>query len=258
MSILVSCECGKKYRVKDDDAGKQITCRGCGQKMLIPQSEPEVLQLQLNVPPPDSSDTYDIDHEEAYPTHSSAEDFNISKEDEADTPKRILFNETTKEEGICFRCDAEGRSRAYYFIAATFEGEETYDYGDVVEVKKIYSNVNKFGIFLCRPCALEMWKKNYVMFSIIFGFGPMALVLVVMMIIGIAAPSAFGKAVIWLILLMLGLGGVAAWGLVKSTSRKLQREVMEQLVVQMVKPQMRQLGDTFFTLTEAREQFERV
>lgn len=36
MSIAVTCECGKKLRAKDQAAGKQVRCPGCGRAVQVP------------------------------------------------------------------------------------------------------------------------------------------------------------------------------------------------------------------------------
>src|SRR5712691_3845692 len=36
MSISVRCQCGKKYSVSDDKAGKRIRCRACDQVIEVP------------------------------------------------------------------------------------------------------------------------------------------------------------------------------------------------------------------------------
>lgn len=41
MSLIVSCKCGKKYKVGEDKAGKRIKCAGCGSVLTIPLPEVE-------------------------------------------------------------------------------------------------------------------------------------------------------------------------------------------------------------------------
>jgi hypothetical protein len=41
MPILVSCPCGKKFRVADEHAGKRIKCAGCGDPVTVPAEEEE-------------------------------------------------------------------------------------------------------------------------------------------------------------------------------------------------------------------------
>ena len=36
MSISVTCQCGKKYSVSDDKAGKRIRCRACNEIIEVP------------------------------------------------------------------------------------------------------------------------------------------------------------------------------------------------------------------------------
>src|SRR2546425_7130875 len=36
MSIFVRCQCGKKYSVSDDKAGKRIRCRACNEIIEVP------------------------------------------------------------------------------------------------------------------------------------------------------------------------------------------------------------------------------
>jgi len=40
MSILLSCRCGKKLRVKDDLAGKKVKCPGCAAIVPVPKAAP--------------------------------------------------------------------------------------------------------------------------------------------------------------------------------------------------------------------------
>src|SRR6185437_6872201 len=42
MSIEFSCACGKRFKVRDELAGKRGKCTGCGKAVLIPRGpEPE-------------------------------------------------------------------------------------------------------------------------------------------------------------------------------------------------------------------------
>ena len=41
MTISVQCECGKRYKVGDDKAGKRIKCRECGGAVSIPVRDDE-------------------------------------------------------------------------------------------------------------------------------------------------------------------------------------------------------------------------
>lgn len=40
MSFVVSCQCGKQFRVKDDQAGKKAKCPGCGSSLLLQPPPP--------------------------------------------------------------------------------------------------------------------------------------------------------------------------------------------------------------------------
>ena len=40
MSIVVQCECGKKYKVGDSNAGKRMRCKACSGVIAIPKREP--------------------------------------------------------------------------------------------------------------------------------------------------------------------------------------------------------------------------
>jgi uncharacterized protein YxjI len=59
MPILLSCECGKKLRTRDELAGKKIKCPGCGTKLRVPAAEAPAVEPELAweddpaaVPPP--------------------------------------------------------------------------------------------------------------------------------------------------------------------------------------------------------------
>jgi hypothetical protein len=41
MSIIVQCDCGKKYKVIDDKAGKKMRCKECNGFVVIPKPKPE-------------------------------------------------------------------------------------------------------------------------------------------------------------------------------------------------------------------------
>src|SRR3954471_3142335 len=36
MPILLTCECGKQLRVKDENAGRRVKCPACGHEMVAP------------------------------------------------------------------------------------------------------------------------------------------------------------------------------------------------------------------------------
>ena len=40
MPIRFSCECGKSYQVDDKHAGRSLTCKACGEPLIVPGSEP--------------------------------------------------------------------------------------------------------------------------------------------------------------------------------------------------------------------------
>jgi len=42
MTILVTCDCGKNYRVSDDKAGRRFKCRECGTLLQVPNANEEV------------------------------------------------------------------------------------------------------------------------------------------------------------------------------------------------------------------------
>jgi hypothetical protein len=45
MSIVVECECGKRFRAKDELAGRNIPCPGCGSVLTIPEPAVRVAPL---------------------------------------------------------------------------------------------------------------------------------------------------------------------------------------------------------------------
>lgn len=44
MSITTNCRCGKKYQVKDENAGKQFKCKSCGASVRIPAGQIDDLE----------------------------------------------------------------------------------------------------------------------------------------------------------------------------------------------------------------------
>src|SRR5437763_6485234 len=54
MSIIVSCDCGKRLRARDEDAGKRAKCPGCGKALVVGQKDEEGL-YDLSEPPPQPS-----------------------------------------------------------------------------------------------------------------------------------------------------------------------------------------------------------
>jgi prepilin-type processing-associated H-X9-DG protein len=41
MAILVTCDCGKQYQVKDENAGRHFACTECGRELVVPKGEPQ-------------------------------------------------------------------------------------------------------------------------------------------------------------------------------------------------------------------------
>jgi hypothetical protein len=39
MTIRFACECGQKFKARDDKVGKKIICQGCGKTVVVPESE---------------------------------------------------------------------------------------------------------------------------------------------------------------------------------------------------------------------------
>src|SRR5690349_13747720 len=53
MSFVVSCTCGKQFRVADESRGKKAKCKGCGATLvLVPQEE----RAAVAPPPPTAAD----------------------------------------------------------------------------------------------------------------------------------------------------------------------------------------------------------
>src|SRR5437588_3611300 len=52
MSIVVSCDCGKRLRARDEDAGKRAKCPGCGKTLVVPQKESDSDLYDLSEPAP--------------------------------------------------------------------------------------------------------------------------------------------------------------------------------------------------------------
>jgi hypothetical protein len=54
MPISFDCACGKKYRVKDEAAGRSLTCQACGQLIRVPKPlapiSAEALPIDLGDP----------------------------------------------------------------------------------------------------------------------------------------------------------------------------------------------------------------
>lgn len=108
MPILVSCNCGKKFRVADDLAGKRIRCIGCKEVVRVPGAEqtefehpaaPGPTAIVADVPPPQEPRTQASDQTDVLP---------LAKEDEP------LAVEAVSEER-----SRRQRSR-----------EDNFDYGD--------------------------------------------------------------------------------------------------------------------------------
>ena len=49
MPILVTCECGKQFQTKDENAGRNARCPECGRELVIPQA---VVLSDYGAPPP--------------------------------------------------------------------------------------------------------------------------------------------------------------------------------------------------------------
>jgi hypothetical protein len=52
MAIVVECECGKRFRAKDELAGKNLPCPGCGAALTIPMPAPAPQRVTPVTPPP--------------------------------------------------------------------------------------------------------------------------------------------------------------------------------------------------------------
>jgi hypothetical protein len=55
MSIEVSCECGKRFTVGDQYAGKRGRCKACGRTVMVPASKPADHIHELAEPIPDAN-----------------------------------------------------------------------------------------------------------------------------------------------------------------------------------------------------------
>jgi len=56
MPILIECDCGKSYRVKDDLAGRKIRCPGCGDPVSVPQTrEDDIVDAEVDPDSPQES-----------------------------------------------------------------------------------------------------------------------------------------------------------------------------------------------------------
>ena len=47
MAILVTCECGKQFQVKDENVGRHFACTECGRELVVPKGEPQLYDAPM-------------------------------------------------------------------------------------------------------------------------------------------------------------------------------------------------------------------
>lgn len=83
MAITVSCECGKKLKVKEELAGKKVRCPECQATMVVPSAEAEEDVGIVAAPPPRKSPAAEEEGVQAAPPRKRAR-----AEDDDEPPPR--------------------------------------------------------------------------------------------------------------------------------------------------------------------------
>jgi len=242
----VQCPCGNAFTVRTELAGGQVGCPLCGRVLSVPRSRP---------PAPRAEETRPLDLElerdeeplrvVGLPERPAEED----RDDQRPIP-------VSKKLGQCYLCGEVARGKMYHFLAAFFGGQtRTPGYrGEYIEIRTTYHDLARHGIFLCRACAVAVWRKNYILLASLFAGGGLVL-FVLALVVGLSnTQGAGGFAGVLLFFLVLVLG-VALFLLWKAMHNELDRDTMESLVIRLVRRDFSDAGDTFFTTEQARRKF---
>jgi hypothetical protein len=163
----------------------------------------------------------------------------------------------SKKVGTCYVCEEEGKGKAYHFWAG-FElssSRKTNFMAGTVSVTASYRDLQKYGIFLCRDCAVSLWRKKYLKTALGFAI-PMILCIIGSVIVKLKAPENLGQPMSIVLLIIAGVFGIFfAMEFWKVLSPSLYRPSMEYLVIDLVRPDYADRGDTFFTTDEQKALF---
>lgn len=87
MSFVVSCQCGKQFRVKDEQAGKKAKCPGCGTSLLLQPPPPEPAAAAEESDP---FDNFDLEAAAAMEQSAAVDENQPARMTAAPTPPPIL------------------------------------------------------------------------------------------------------------------------------------------------------------------------
>jgi GYF domain 2 len=163
----------------------------------------------------------------------------------------------SKKEGKCYRCEESGPGKVYPFYCG-FKVRESRSHDwrtGMTHVYKRYRDVTGHSIFLCRDCAVALWRARYLKSGLPWLFG----LVVVGIGLVVALPYLEGEARIPVLIIAgifgLLLGILAVDSLYRAAVPSLKREVLNEFVLDLVRKDYkdRELGDTFFTPEEFDE-----
>jgi hypothetical protein len=165
---------------------------------------------------------------------------------------------TSKKHGVCYLCEKEGKGKFHTFFTGFIEDvDRKHDYwSGQTTIRTTYSNVHKTGVFLCKPCAIEAWRRHHMLpaigFAIPFGF--FAFLTLFFLLIPGARPAAIPMFIFTVV-----FGAIDAVPMYRLLNPSLERDVMEKVAIGVAKNELieNNEGDTFFTTAEFRENFGR-
>src|SRR5204863_4490405 len=129
MPVQVRCQCGKRYRVADDAAGKRLRCKDCGEELVIPRQSPG----KSRAPADDDFDSFDIDSPRSVANHFS---------DQHRLPPR------------------SGRARADHTYSES--GDDNSSFGGAYSLSDVIVRGTALFVFLAtlRTCAYHLLRAN--------------------------------------------------------------------------------------------------
>jgi hypothetical protein len=223
------------------NAGTRRRCDECGEYLRFPELEDEdenVEQLE------------EVDDEDV-----TAADL----DEEEQRQKSVGKPTKSKKRGICYNCEREGKGKFYTFYAAFLEAvDRQHDYwSNTTTVRTTYRNMHQTGIFLCRTCATDAWRKRYLIQLVLWGIPALFFLFISLAIAVTATLPGSRSAILPMFILGLVFLLIMMYPLFRLLVPSLDRGIMERICIGIARRDMPEEGDSFFTVAEFRETFGR-
>jgi hypothetical protein len=149
MPIPIVCPCGKKLKVRDDQAGTRVRCPACKQALSVDEcredleeEEPEARKPRRTSPESEGEEELDQDEE--------------SEEGKASSKKSGSWVKTR-----CYYCEETTKCKRVHFWSGTTGKVDRKGEFWTGKIKVKLHDLQKHEIYLCRECVGAEWAREH-------------------------------------------------------------------------------------------------